>query len=138
MSPCIRVTSYRLFQQYVVAILNEVIFGLAVGCQQHRHQPDGYSQRECKRCEQPPAIVPSHATDRPVRLEVTIPPGIDDGGKIRLRPDETLEIMIRVKVAADTTFRRTGADLHTTVNAPYTDVVLGGEVEIPKNSNLKF
>ncbi len=73
----------------------------------------------------------SGATDRPVRLEVTIPPGIDDGGKIRLRPDRTLEIIIRVRVAADKIFRRTGADLHTTVNAPYTDVVLGGEVEVP-------
>ncbi len=31
----------------------------------------------------------SGATDRPVRLEVTIPPGIDEGGKIRLRPDRT-------------------------------------------------
>ncbi len=73
----------------------------------------------------------SGETDRPVRLEVTIPPGIDDGGKIRLRPDRTSEIIIRVKVAADKTFRRTGADLHTTVKAPYTDVVLGGEVEVP-------
>ncbi len=73
----------------------------------------------------------SGATDRPVRLEVTIPPGIDDGGKIRLRPNQTSEIIIRVRVAADITFRRTGADLHTTVNAPYTDVVLGGEVEVP-------
>ncbi len=33
-------------------------------------------------------------------------------------------------MAADATFRRTGADLHTTVKAPYTDVVLGGEVEV--------
>ncbi len=73
----------------------------------------------------------SGATDRPVRLEVTIPPGIDDGGKIRLRPDRTSEIIIRVRVAADKTFRRVGADLHTSVKAPYTDVVLGGEVEVP-------
>lgn len=76
----------------------------------------------------------SGATDTPVRLEVTIPPGIDDGGKIRLRPDRASEIIIRIKVAADKTFRRTGADLHITVMAPYTDVVLGGEVEVPTMS----
>lgn len=71
------------------------------------------------------------ATPKPVRLEVTIPPGIEDEGRIRLRPDSDTEIVLRVSLQKHPKFRRAGADLHTEVKVPYLDAVLGGEVEVP-------
>ena len=68
---------------------------------------------------------------RPVRLEVKIPPGIDDGGRIRLRPAPDVELTLRARVRPDSRFRREGSDLHVEVPAPYLDVILGGEVEVP-------
>ncbi len=68
---------------------------------------------------------------KPVRLEVAIPAGIEDGGRIRLRPDRETEIVLRVSVRKHPTFRRSGADLYTDVKVPYIDAVLGGEVEVP-------
>lgn len=67
----------------------------------------------------------------PVRLEVKIPAGIDDGGRIRLRPDSETEISLRVRVRPDRRFERKGPDLHSEVRVPYTDAILGGEVEVP-------
>jgi len=68
---------------------------------------------------------------RPVRLEVNIPAGVEDGGKIRLTPDNATEIILQVSIAPDPRFRRTGVDLHTEVRVPLTVAVLGGEVEVP-------
>lgn len=67
---------------------------------------------------------------KPVRLEVKIPPGIDEGGVIRLRPDQDSQIELRVSVARDRRFRRSGADLYIEVEVPYIDAILGGEVAV--------
>ena len=71
------------------------------------------------------------SVQRPVRLEVSIPAGIEDGGKIRLRPDEATEIILEVSIVPDPRFHRSGADLHTEVRVPLTVAVLGGEVAVP-------
>ena len=73
----------------------------------------------------------SGQTDRPVRLEVSIPAGIDDQGKIRLRPDQYTEIIVQVRIRPDKRFTRSGSDIHTTVDVPYLDAILGGEVLVP-------
>ena len=67
------------------------------------------------------------------RLEVKIPPGVDNGSKIRVRPEEpgSEELYLVVSVRPDTRFERRGNDLHTTVNVPLVDAVLGGEVRVP-------
>ena len=70
-------------------------------------------------------------TDRPVRLEVSIPAGIDDQGKVRVRPDENTEIIVQVRIRTDNRFTRTGSDLRTSVSVPYLDAILGGEAVIP-------
>lgn len=64
-------------------------------------------------------------------LEVTIPVGIRDGGKIRLNPDPQTEVLLRVKVLPSRRFTRTGDDLVAEVPLSYIDAVLGGEVEVP-------
>jgi len=68
---------------------------------------------------------------RPARLEVKIPPGIDDGGRIRLRPAPDVELTLRVVVRPDARFKREGGDLHVEAPVPYLDAILGGEVEVP-------
>ena len=73
----------------------------------------------------------SGQTDRPVRLEVSIPAGIDDQGKIRVRPDQYTEIIVQVRIRPDKRFTRSGSDLRTTVEVPYLDAILGGEVLVP-------
>ena len=68
---------------------------------------------------------------RPARLEVKIPAGIDDGGRIRVRPSPDVELALRVRVRPDSRFTRKGSDLHAEVSVPYLDAILGGEVEVP-------
>jgi DnaJ-class molecular chaperone len=70
-------------------------------------------------------------TSRPMRLEVKIPAGIDDAGRVRIRPSEDAEIIFVVSVRPDPTFRRQGADLFTDVEVPFTDAILGGEARVP-------
>lgn len=64
-------------------------------------------------------------------LEVTVPVGIRDGGKIRLNPDPQTEVLLRVKVLPSRKFTRNGNDLVADVPLNYVDAVLGGEVEVP-------
>lgn len=70
-------------------------------------------------------------TSRPARLEVKIPAGIEDGGRVRIRPSEEAEIIFVVSVQPDPRFRRQGADLFTDVEVSFTDAILGGEVRVP-------
>ncbi len=64
-------------------------------------------------------------------LEVTVPAGIRDGGKIRLNPDAQTEVLLQVKVMPSRRFTRRGDDLIAEVPVSYVDAVLGGEVEVP-------
>ncbi len=68
---------------------------------------------------------------RPSRLEVKVPAGISDGGRVRIRPDSGPEIDLIVKVQPDPRFRREGADLYADVPVPVHDLALGGEAEVP-------
>lgn len=75
----------------------------------------------------------------PRQLEVTIPPGVDNGSKIRLRGKGGAgsgggpagDVILVVRVAEDPRFERRGATLHTEVPVPLTTAALGGEVEAP-------
>lgn len=117
----------------------------------------GSGRRRAPRQEQPPAPVEqpievtleeaySGATrviavegdhGEPRRLEVTIPPGVDDGSRIRMAGEGQagfsgrrgdLYLVISVKPSAR--FERKGADLYTDVETSLTTPVLGGEVEV--------
>ena len=76
---------------------------------------------------------------QPRRLEVKVPPGVDEGSKIRLggkgQPGAgggpPGDVILKMRVAADPRFERKGADLHTHVRAPLATMVLGGEVTVP-------
>ena len=67
------------------------------------------------------------------RLEVKIPPGVDNGSRIRVRTDDAgpEEVYLVVSVRPDSRFERRGSDLYAKVDVPLVDAALGGEVSVP-------
>ncbi len=73
------------------------------------------------------------------RVKVRIPPGIDDGGKVRLpgkgdagaRGGPAGDAYLVVRVDPDPLFRREGRDLVCEVPVGVTKATLGGSVEVP-------
>ena len=66
----------------------------------------------------------------PRRMEVTIPPGVRSGSKVRISPSEGLDLLIDVKVNPHRLFRRRGDDLHVDAEVPFEVAALGGEAEV--------
>jgi DnaJ-class molecular chaperone len=64
-------------------------------------------------------------------LEVLVPAGIQDGGRVRLNPDPQTEVLLTVRVAPHRVFTRSGDDLHVDARVSYLDAILGGEAEVP-------
>jgi curved DNA-binding protein len=73
------------------------------------------------------------------RLQVKIPPGVNDGARIKLRgggprSDElgpAGDLVITVRVKPDPRFERRGADLVSEVPLTLAEAMLGGEVPVP-------
>jgi curved DNA-binding protein len=72
------------------------------------------------------------------RVEVKIPPGVRDGSRVRVAGEggrgsggRRGDLYLRVRVAPDPVFERKGDDLQTTLRAPLTAAVLGGEAQVP-------
>jgi len=72
------------------------------------------------------------------RLEVKIPPGVDNGSRVRLAGEglpgpggRRGDLYLIIKVLPHERFERKGDDLYTEVAVPLVDAVLGGEVEVP-------
>lgn len=72
-------------------------------------------------------------------LEVSIPPGVDDGDRVRLAGEgeaggagvQNGDLYVEVRVKEHPVFKRQGADLYMDVPVSITDAALGKEVEIP-------
>lgn len=72
-------------------------------------------------------------------LEIKIPQGISDGGKVRLSGKghqgsngaPNGDLFVVVKVRNHPVFRRTEYDLHVDIKVPVTTAILGGEVLVP-------
>jgi curved DNA-binding protein len=73
------------------------------------------------------------------RLEVTIPPGVTDGSRIRIAGQGSPgraggpsgDLYLVTVIRPDARFQREGDDLRTRVSAPLTTMLLGGEVHVP-------
>lgn len=86
----------------------------------------------CHACEGVGAVV------RPRRLEVRIPAGVKTGSRVRVagegRPGSGRgaagDLYLVVTVLPHARFERKGDDLHTEVEVPYLDAILGGEVTV--------
>ena len=66
------------------------------------------------------------------RLEVKIPAGIADGGRVHIAAGSQAggEFNLLVTVLPHARFERKGDDLHTTVDVPLLDAVLGGKATV--------
>ena len=66
------------------------------------------------------------------RLEVKIPPGIADGGRVHIAAgnESGSEFNMVVSVLPHQRFERQGRDLHTSVDVPLLDAVLGGKAQV--------
>ena len=67
------------------------------------------------------------------RLEVKIPPGVDNGSRVRVAAGDgqTGNINLAISVKAHPSFQRQRRDLYTSVDVPVEDAVLGGEITVP-------
>ncbi len=73
------------------------------------------------------------------KIEVNIPAGVDEGGKICLRGQGNAgvnggsygDLYIIVSLKSHDIFKRQGNDLFCEVPVSYSDLVLGGEIEVP-------
>lgn len=67
------------------------------------------------------------------RLEVTIPPGVDSGSRVRVAAEKGRggDIYLVVTVQPHARFRRKGRDLCAEVEVPLEDAILGGETTVP-------
>lgn len=72
------------------------------------------------------------------RIEVRIPPGVQDGSKIRLagegltgRGGQRGDLYLIVRLRSHPVFERKGDDLYVDTDVPYTTAALGGEVRVP-------
>ena len=64
------------------------------------------------------------------RFEVKIPPGVDTGSVVTVRPDQDRELRVETTVLPNSRFRRRGSDLYTDVKVSMFDALLGGETEV--------
>ena len=67
------------------------------------------------------------------RLEVKIPPGVDNGSRVHISADldQGGDFYLLVSVKDHPRFRRQGKDLFVEVEVPLDDAVLGGELTVP-------
>lgn len=107
----------------------------------NRGQRQTQSQRAVPPTEQPVEVTLEEAfngTTRVLellygrRLEVKIPPGVDNGSRVTVAAGEgqrgTIHLVITVK--PDEKFQRKGKDLYTEVEVPLDDAILGGETTV--------
>ena len=67
---------------------------------------------------------------RELRIEVTVPPGVDTGSVVHVSLDIGYELFLNVTVTPHSRLTRKGADLYTDVRVPLGDAILGGELEV--------
>jgi molecular chaperone DnaJ len=119
--------------------------------QVRRVQNRGYTQLitigECPRChgrgqrilERCPTCGGSGRTSNVERIELTVPPGVDDGSVLRVpghgspgeRGGRAGDLFVQVVFEPMPEFRREGTDLFSETTVPLGTAVLGGEVEVP-------
>ena len=63
------------------------------------------------------------------RIEVSIPPAVDNGRRVHISLDDGIQVFLVVSVAPHTRFEREGDNLYADIAVPFEDALLGGEVE---------
>jgi len=67
------------------------------------------------------------------RLEVKIPAGVDTGSRVHIPASGTRQgdLYLVISVKAHPSYERKGKDLYSEVEVPLSDVILGGDVNVP-------
>jgi molecular chaperone DnaJ len=73
------------------------------------------------------------------QIKVTIPPGVEDGNKLRVRGEGDAgpnggpsgDLYIFLKVKPDPTFRREGPEIYSEASISYVDAILGASLKTP-------
>ena len=73
------------------------------------------------------------------QIKVTIPPGVEDGNKLRVRGEGDAgpnggppgDLYIFLKVKNDPTFRREGPEIYSDASISYVDAILGASIKTP-------
>jgi molecular chaperone DnaJ len=119
--------------------------------QVRRVQSRGYTQMititECPRChglgqrilEKCPACGGTGRRSTVERIELTVPPGVDDGSVLRVpghgeagvRGGRPGDLYVQVILEPSDQFRRDGTDVYSETRVPLSVALLGGEVEVP-------
>lgn len=81
----------------------------------------------------------SEALDRPMEVNVRIPPGVSDGQRIRVagkgapsrEGGEPGDLLVTVSISGHSVFERDGLDLLVDVPITYAEAVLGSKVKLP-------
>jgi len=75
---------------------------------------------------------------RPQSLEVKIPPGVEEGQKIRLKGrvpgldgGPPGDLLLRCSITPHPYFRRKGSDIYVEVPVSFSEAALGGKIEVP-------
>jgi molecular chaperone DnaJ len=114
-----------------------------------RHTPLGQivTQSPCSRCEgeghtiaQPCELCGGRGRlDTETRLTVTVPPGVDDGSRIRIagngeggvRGGPSGDLYVYLTIAPHSIFKREGQDTFVEVPVSFTEVALGATIDVP-------
>ena len=64
------------------------------------------------------------------RIEVDIPPGVDTGSVVKVRPSANQDLRLKMIVEPHPHFQRLGDDLYLDAAVPLDDAALGAEVEV--------
>merc|ERR1712125_69188 len=76
---------------------------------------------------------------KPKQIKVTIPPGVENGNKLRVRGEGDAgpnggpsgDLYIYLKVKEDDTFRRDGPEIYSDESISFVDAILGASVKTP-------
>jgi molecular chaperone DnaJ len=104
-------------------------------------------QQTCPKCHGTGSYIPEPCTNchgagkikKTKTLEVKIPPGIDEGMRIRLSGNgepgvnggPAGDLYVEIHIKAHTVFEREGDDLHCQMPISFTTAALGGDIEVP-------
>ena len=104
-------------------------------------------QQTCRRCRGVGRIIANPCrtcggdgrVERRKTLSMTVPPGVDNGDRIRLSGEGEAgpgsgppgDLYVQISVADHPIFERDGTDLYCDVPISFVDAVLGGEIEVP-------
>ena len=64
------------------------------------------------------------------KFEVKIPKGVDTNSIIRIYPEKSSELLIRIQLLSHDKFIRKGDNLYMDIYVPFEDLIIGGDAEV--------